>query len=151
MPVGRRGEDHKHWRQFCCPVCEPAHKRFDKRRWYKFVPDSHPVSTCTNCGKEYEACPIGEEFGIGVCKFVCKCTCENPEEVDDEDIEFEEDAYRYTVICRMIDMAECYRCAKMNSPVEMRPRRRINKKTDNTHSCSRCNNGKKSCPNLSHH
>ncbi len=149
MPVGRRGDCPKHWRQFCCPTCDPAHKRFDKRRWHKVVPDDHPFSTCTKCGKEYKACDIGQEFGVGVCLFVWKCTCVNPEEVDDDGIEFEEDSYRYSVTCRMIDLAECYRCAAMNSPVEFRPLRRINKKTNNKHSCSRCDNGTKRCPNKS--
>ena len=132
MPGGGGGS--KHWRQFSCPDCEPAHPRFDVRRWHKPVPDDHPFSTCTKCKKEYEACPIGEEFGVGVCKFVC----ENP--VCDN---------KYTVICRMIDMAVCYECAEMNSAVEFMPRRPIKRKTNNKHSCSRCNNGKKSCPNLS--
>ena len=150
MPGGRRGGGPRHCRQFSCPVCKPANKRYDVKRWHKVVPDDNPYSTCNTCNRRYKACDIGQEFGVGVCKFVCKCTCEDPEEDDgDECIDLREDVYKYSVICRMIDMAECYRCAKMNSPVEFLPLRRINKKTNNKHSCSRCDNGKKSCPNLS--
>lgn len=148
MPGGRRGGGPKHCRQFSCPDCEPAHPHFDMKRWHKVVPDDNPYSTCNTCHQRYEACEIGQEFGVGVCKFVCKCTCEDPEDVDDEGLDLREDVYKYTVICRMIDMAECYRCAEMNSPCEFRPLRRINKKTNNKHSCSRCDNGKKNCPNL---
>ena len=128
---GRRGDVPKHCRQFSCPVCEPARKRFDVRRWHKIVPDNHPYSTCTKCGVEYRACDIGNEFGVGVCKF--ECECDN----------------KYTVVCRMIDLAECYQCYKKNSAVEFTPRRKIDKKTGNKHSCSRCDDGKKDCPNLS--
>ena len=140
MPRGGRGGGPKRCRQFSCPDCEPANRRYDVKRWHKIVPDDNPYSTCNGCGKRYEACPIGEEFGVGVCRFECG-----------ECADSEEDKYTYSVICRMIDMAECYRCFKMNSAVELRPLRRINRKTNNKHSCSRCDNGKKNCPNLSHH
>ena len=137
MPGGRRrgGGGPKHCRQFSCPNCEPANKRFDVKRWHKVVPDDNPYSTCDGCGEEYEACPIGQEFGVGVCKFEC-----------------EECANKYAVVCRMIDMAECFQCYKHNSAVEFTPRRKIDRKTGNKHSCSRCDNGKKKrCPNLSYY
>ena len=129
-----RGGGPKHWRQFSCPDCEPAKPRYDVRRWCKMVPDDDPYSTCNSCGEEYEACPIGKEFGSGVCKFECD-ECHN----------------NYSVLCRMIDLAECYQCFKMNSAVEFTPPRRIKRKTNNKHSCSRCDNGKKSCPNFRAH
>ena len=129
---GRRGDGPKQCRQFSCPDCEPANIRYDVKRWHKVVPDDHPYSTCDECGEEYEACPVGEEFGVGVCKFECE-ECDN----------------KYTVVCRMIDMAQCYQCFNMNSAVEFKPRHRIDRKTSNEHSCSRCDNGKKKrCPNL---
>ena len=134
MPRGGRDEGPKHCRQFSCPSCEPANRRHDVKRWHKVVPDDHPYSTCNGCGEEYEACPIGEEFGVGVCKFEC-----------------EECGNKYTVKCRMIDMAQCYKCFKLNSAVEFTPVRRIDRKTSNKHSCSRCDNGAKKCPNLSYH
>lgn len=128
-----RGGGPRHCRQFSCPVCEPASSRYDVKRWHKVVPDDHPYSTCNTCGEEYEACPIGQEFGVGVCKFVCdECGRDST----------------YSVVCRMIDMAECYQCYSMNSAVEFTPRRRIDRKTDKKHSCSRCDNGRKKCPNL---
>lgn len=76
------------------------------------------------------ACEIGDEEGVGVCSFVCEC------------------GHTYSVVCRMIDTATCYKCECDNNAVEMGPRRRIEKKTENQHSCSRCK-GQGKCPNMS--
>ena len=80
------------------------------------------------CGVEYEACPIGEEVGVGVCHFRCDC------------------GHEYNVVCEMQDTAVCYECGVMVEPYEMEPLRRIKRKTKRTHSCSKCN-GKGRCPN----
>ena len=70
-------------------------------------------------------------MGVGACLFQCdKCGNE------------------YTVLCEWTDTAECYGCGeKYVSPCEFKPRRKIDKKTDKKHSCSKCD-GKKDCPNL---
>ena len=125
-----RGGGSRHYRQFECPDCPPPKEHFDAKRWFKRVPDSNPYSTCNGCDKQYHAIEIGEERGVGACSFVCEC------------------GSKYTVICRMTDTAKCYQCFADNEPEEMGPRRRIDRKSENKHSCSRCK-GKKNCPNLS--
>lgn len=89
-------------------------------------------SQCNKCGEDGQLIPKGEEIGVFVCKFKCEC------------------GRQYTVKCRMQDTAKCYKCRKHNSPHGFIPRWNIKKKTDNVHSCSRCNDGRDGhCPNLS--
>ena len=66
---------------------------------------------------------------VGACKFKCNCGNE------------------YTVICRKMDTAPCYACRNENSPLRWAPPRDIQKRSDQTHNCSRCN-GSGNCPNL---
>lgn len=72
------------------------------------------------------------EDKVGACKFEC-VNCEN----------------EYTVICRMVETAECYNCHEYNRPLNWAPPRDhvIQGETDNKHSCSRCD-GKGNCPNF---
>ncbi len=119
-------------RQFVCDVCKGRDPRY-KRIWWDRVTDDDPYSPCRGgCGKKVKAIEVGKEIGVGACKFECPCGNE------------------YTVICEMTDTARCYECdRKDNLPVEFKPPRKIEKKTSNTHSCSKCN-GRKNCPNLRH-
>ena len=57
---------------------------------------------------------------VGACKF--ECDCEN----------------EYTVTCRMMDSALCYKCDRENNPLHWEPPRDIEKKSNNPHRCSRC-------------
>lgn len=68
---------------------------------------------------------------VGACKFECDCGNE------------------YTVICRMVDTAPCYKCRRdnNNNPLHWEPPRDIQKKSDKPHRCSRCD-GSGHCPNL---
>ncbi len=93
------------------------------------MPDKDPYSECHGCGDEIEAFEVGEEIGVGVCTFVCPC------------------GHEYTVICEITDTARCYECDEDNPPEDLKPPRRINRKTSNKHSCSKCN-GRENCPNL---
>ena len=69
---------------------------------------------------------------VGACKFECiNESCKN----------------EYTVICRMMDSAECYKCHTYNRPLTWAPPREIESETGNPHSCSRCR-GVGKCPNL---
>jgi len=78
-----------------------------------------------------EAVQRGQEEGVFICFFVCKCF------------------RQYVVRCKMQNTAECYGCNRERvSPCHFQPRTRINKKTDNVHSCSECN-GQPGCPNMS--
>ena len=125
-----RNRGPKHWRQFECPDCPPARDHYDIRRWHKRVPDSNPFSVCTSCNEEYEACPIGEEVGVGVCMFKCDC------------------GHEYSVVCEMTDTATCFQCYNSDiEPHEYTPLRRIKGKSSNKHSCSKCN-GSGNCPNM---
>ncbi len=122
-----------HWRQFECTKCNPPNPRYSVCRWFKRCPDNKPAQTrCRGCNELKTACERGDENGVGVCSFTCEC------------------GQTYSVVCRMSDTATCFKCHKVNNPDEMGPRRRINKKTDNKHSCSRCN-GSGKCPNMSSH
>ena len=114
-----------------CTECPPPNPRYTVYRWFKRCPDNQLAqSKCRGCNEIKTACEIGEEEGVGVCSFVCEC------------------GHTYSVVCRIVDTATCYLCQKVNEAEEMGPKRRIERKTDNKHSCSRCN-GQGKCPNLS--
>lgn len=120
-------------RQFKCATCPGKYEWHPYRLWHERVKiSSNPVSQCHVCKKNKKAVPKGDEEGVHVCCFECKC------------------GHRYNVVCEMRDTAKCYSCKeKMVSPFGFLPRLRINKKSDNTHSCSKCN-GVGNCPNLRH-
>ena len=110
----------KKLRQFQCVPC-------GDRTWFERATRSQ----CRECDGDGTLIPEGEETGVLACKFMCDCGNE------------------YTVICEMTDTAKCYGCKRQdNSPYGFGPRNYINKKTDNKHSCSKCN-GRGNCPNLS--
>ena len=132
-----RSMPKKVWREFLCEECKPRIKKYTVCRWLTKVSASekNPKDVCRECKKEKEAVPVNEGEIVGVAKFVC-------DECDNE----------YTVICRGVDTALCYgmdyHCGAENSPISVNPRAKIRKKTDNEHSCSRCEHGKiKNCPN----
>ena len=71
-----------------------------------------------------------DEYAVGACSFECS-GCNN----------------EYTVLCRMVDGAVCYRCNTENRALHWAPPRELDHRTDNKHSCSRCcEDGH--CPNL---
>jgi len=71
-----------------------------------------------------------DEAAVGACSFECK-VCNN----------------EYTVLCRMMDQAECFQCHSVNNPLHWAAPRELEHKTNNPHSCSRCMpNGE--CPNI---
>ncbi len=163
--------------QFKCTDCSGKLEHHTYRLWYERVtplPGQRPMSVCHSCKEKEEqrlerlkekegqegslenrmrglsirgrndpdAVPIDymkynvprrQEEGVFICYCVC-FTC--PRE--------------FTVKCEMQDTAKCYgvKCgSKMVSPCHFEPRRRIEKKSDCTHSCSKCN-GKPGCPNM---
>ena len=68
--------------------------------------------------------------GVGACSFKCpKCH------------------HTFTVICRLTDRADCYKCGEEVKPHSWSPRRQIQCKSNHKHSCSVCQ-GKGHCPNL---
>ena len=71
---------------------------------------------------------MGKE--VGVCSFKCpKCY------------------HTFTVTCRLTDTADCHKCGEDVKPHSWSPRRQIQRKSNNKHSCSPCQ-GKARCPNL---
>ena len=114
-------EEERVLRQFeCC-----------KHSWGERVSRSEdsPSSKCSKCRNMRTATPIGKEFGA--CKFKCKC------------------GNRFTVICKMSDTAECYKCDEHVGPYAYDPPRRIKRKSSqNKHSCDKCEDD--GCPNLYH-
>lgn len=110
-------------RQFKCEEC-------DRLWWERAGPRNSPCSECHGCEQLKSAIPRGHEEGVGACKFICDCGNE------------------YTVLCRRKDTAPCYKCNRKDvESCEFHPPRRLNRKTSNTHNCSRCN-GRGNCPNL---
>ncbi len=73
---------------------------------------------------------VEDENKVGVCLFVCGC-CRN----------------EYTVVCRLIDTAPCYKCHMENQPQSWAPPREIQSESNYKHRCSRCH-GARDCPNL---
>lgn len=123
-------ECHSNLWQFKCETCPGKHSWQPYKVWYERVAGKDPKSKCHSCGTMRKAVPRGEEKGVFICFVIC--TCE----------------HRYTVRCEMQDTAPCYRCGQQVSPCHFEPRRRIHRKTDNTHNCSKCG-GKGDCPNMS--
>ncbi len=125
-------------REFLCETCEPRYEKFRDVRWFKKVSVNHPFALCNGCDEEKAAVEVekGELVGIGF--FHCQCNNE------------------YTVRCRGIDTAICYKCQKENHPVRISPLRwnkswnKKKTKTNNKHSCSRCGHSHSGngCPNL---
>ena len=111
----------KKLRQFQCNHC-------GGRTWFERAARSQ----CRKCKNDGTPIPRGEEIGVFACKFKCDCGNE------------------YTVLCEMTDTAECYACkAPGVSPYEFWPRQYIKKKSDNVHSCSKCEHlPAGGCPNL---
>ena len=73
--------------------------------------------------------PEVDDAAVGACSF--KCSCNN----------------EFTVLCRMMDQAECFQCHSLISPLHWAPPRELEHRTNSPHSCSRCQpNGE--CPNL---
>ena len=107
-------------------MCETEDCSQEGRTWLR----RDTFCECRECGEEAALIPEGEEIGVFVFEFNCDCGND------------------YTVKCRWEDTAECYQCGQQdNPPVRFIPRGFIEAKTDNIHSCSRCN-GQGNCPNL---
>ncbi len=127
----------KQLREFCC-TCKSRIKKYMniEHRWKAKVSKKHPYSVCRVCNKERKAVDVNDEKMVGVGFFCCDC------------------GHEYTVICRRIDTAVCYKytswCSEENYPYKVYLRRRIKRQTDNEHSCSRCDDGEiYPCPNMS--
>ena len=133
MPRGRR------LRQFQCDTCMRGGRL---RVWWAMVPNGDPRSECRGCGNEFEAILDGEWVGVGACLFQCD-ECKIEPKCDEDGPK----PRMYTVLCEWTDTAKCYGCGKQHSPIEFKPPRRIKKKTENVHSCSKCN-GCGDCPNF---
>ena len=144
----------KSMRQFRCLDCPKTRRNDECRTWYKAKYDriAHPVSKCTNCEEMVEAVEKGEEVGVLLCKFKCERTHQLDSGVREN---------TYSVLCKMQNTAECYECRDRlkaaglydekhppdNSPYTFQPPRRINRRTQNVHSCSECR-GRGNCPNM---
>ncbi len=125
---------NKELRQFICRGCPGKYSYHKYRVWHGWVDSNYLKSRCHNCNKMKEAVPRGEEEGVHVCNFHCPCGNE------------------YVVRCEMRDTACCYACrargrVRQVAPHSFQPLRKIKKKTDNVHSCSKCN-GSGDCPNM---
>lgn len=113
-----------------CPGKRPHHPY---NIWHEKVKDSDPRSECKHCKIRYQPVPRGQEVGVKLCHFHCS-KCGN----------------KFVSICEMSDTAPCYnyKCSEgALSPCSFEKLRKINRKTDNKHNCSKCN-GKGNCPNL---
>ncbi len=130
----KRVRTKKKVREFLCETCEPRSKDNQDCRWFEKVSVKRPYDVCKGCDEEKAAVEVekGELVGSGF--FHCQC--------DNE----------YTVRCRGIDTAKCYKCQRYNHPTRVTRliywNRKKKKKTNNKHSCSRCSQGGNGCPNL---
>ena len=116
-------------RQFKCEDCR-GYQGQKHHLWHERVPNANPKSQCHSCKKMHDPVPTGEEEGVKICHFTCSCGNE------------------YVVQCEMSDTAPCYQCgSKQMSPHSFEKLRRIDRKTDNSHNCSKCD-GKMKCPNM---
>ena len=70
-----------------------------------------------------------DDGGVGACRFECDC------------------GNKYTVLCKMTNTAECYKCHHDNEPMGWAPPRSIDSESSSPHSCSECR-GQPGCPNL---
>lgn len=118
-------------RQFKCVNCrgkDPV--KHEVHIWYERVDSENPKSVCRTCRRKIDAVPRGEEVGVHICNFSCTC------------------GHEFVVQCEMRDTAPCYECgAPKVVPHSFQPLRKINRKTDRTHNCSKCNGGP-NCPNM---
>lgn len=133
---GAEVPEGEEWRQFKCDHC-------NERGWIAMA----ERSKCRFCNRYGTLIPTGQEVGVFVCKFMCTCDRCNCTSRMDPDA-----PYEYTVVCEMTDTAKCYSCRDRghnhrNSPYGFTPRRRINRKSNNVHECSKCY-GCGDCPNL---
>ena len=116
-------------RQFKCGNCR-GYQGQKHHVWHERVPDANPKSQCHSCKKMRNPVPTGEEEGVKICHFACSCENE------------------YVVRCEMSDTAPCYKChSKQVSPHSFEKLRKINRQSDNSHNCSKCD-GKMNCPNM---
>lgn len=115
--------------QFICRSCPGKFEHHKYRVWHERVSGPDPKSKCHVCNKMKPAVPRKEEEGVHICHFECNC------------------GSVFVVRCEMQDTAPCYECGVMVAPCHFQPLRRINRKTNRTHNCSKCN-GQPGCPNM---
>lgn len=118
----------KELRQFICRECPGKYSHHKYRVWHGWVDSSYKKSQCHICKKMIEAVEHGKEEGVHNCNFRCQC------------------GHTFVVHCEMSDTADCHRCDAWSSPHSFQPWHKINRISDNVHSCSKCN-GRGNCPN----
>ena len=114
--------------------CNTESCKDEGKTWLKRTTEMN----CNKCGEEATLIPKGEEIGVLVFEFIC----------GDDDCRD-----KYTVLCRWVDTADCYKCKREdNPPTRFLPRRFIMKKSNKRHLCSRCKNKcEGNCPNIREH
>lgn len=139
MSSGRRSctpeECYSNLWQFKCESCPGKFEHHEYHMWHARVKNGvNPLSKCKKCKRKVPAIPRGEEEGVKICHFVCTT------------------GDTYVVRCTMQDTAPCYKCRDKGHdeevvPCHFEPLRRIKRKTDATHNCSKCH-GSGNCPNM---